>query len=433
MVVPGHDNVPGSGEELSLVNEFAKQSSVNEYVDSISSPGKYINCSDTVYYNKQQQFIKRYTPSIIVKEKNKGKLQDFFGKEEISISTLDQTKTIKVKTYNPDNAAQPYTFGMPLYEQGQMVTYHITTAEVYEYKDKDGKNKAGVAADVVPTPQSTLSFKRGDLAYGSPEDITTDDKGEAEWTFQVNNPEMTSALRSAAMDMTYNESSTSTSTTTINWKGGFDGNGNTKAIVVGAKTMGSDFVTNGPDKVLFVLRDPPGSNSYAYLEKGISVTTTSTYEGNVTNEGVLNNEAKVGAKVITFTGLGAGVVNENDVKNEFSFGASHTEMIGGTDSDTKTMTTTTRFETSSDPQYVGADGDLFVGYSTNIGVGKTENIAVTSREMYLANPTEYELFGSVTPESNEYLLVKTTGLGLSQKYGTMFTYPQVHQEACLRF
>lgn len=431
VVVPGHDNVPGSGEELSLVNEFAKQSSVNEYVDSISSPGKYINCSDTVYYNKQQQFIKRYTPSIIVKEKNKGKLQDFFGKEEISISTLDQTKTIKVKTYNPDNAAQPYTFGMPLYEQGQMVTYHITTAEVYEYKDKDGKNKAGVAADVVPTPQSTLSFKRGDLAYGSPEDITTDDKGEAEWTFQVNNPEMTSALRSAAMDMTYNESSTSTSTTTINWKGGFDGNGNTKAIVVGAKTMGSDFVTNGPDKVLFVLRDPPGSNSYAYLEKGISVTTTSTYEGNVTNEGVLNNEAKVGAKVITFTGLGAGVVNENDVKNEFSFGASHTEMIGGTDSDTKTMTTTTRFETSSDPQYVGADGDLFVGYSTNIGVGKTENIAVTSREMYLANPTEYELFGSVTPESNEYLLVKTTGLGLSQKYGTMFTYPQVHIEQVL--
>ena len=431
VVVPGHDNVSGSGEELSLVNEFAKQSSVNEYVDSISSPGKYINCSDTVYYNKQQQFIKRYTPSIIVKEKNKGKLQDFFGKEEISISTLDQTKTIKVKTYNPDNAAQPYTFGMPLYEQGQMVTYHITTAEVYEYKDKDGKNKVGVAADVVPTPQSTLSFKRGDLAYGSPEDITTDDKGEAEWTFQVNNPEMTSALRSAAMDMTYNESSTSTSTTTINWKGGFDGNGNTKAIVVGAKTMGSDFVTNGPDKVLFVLRDPPGSNSYAYLEKGISVTTTSTYEGNVTNEGVLNNEAKVGAKVITFTGLGAGVVNENDVKNEFSFGASHTEMIGGTDSDTKTMTTTTRFETSSDPQYVGADGDLFVGYSTNIGVGKTENIAVTSREMYLANPTEYELFGSVTPESNEYLLVKTTGLGLSQKYGTMFTYPQVHIEQVL--
>lgn len=428
VVVPGHDNIPGSGEDLNLSNEFAKQSEVNAYVDSISTQGKFVNCSDTVYYNKKQQFIKRYTPSIIVKEKVKGKLQDFFGKEELSISTLDQTKTIKVKTYNP---AQPYTLGVPVYEQGQYVTYHITTAEVYEYKDKDGRRKDGVKEDIVPTPEAKLSFSRGDIAYGTQEDITTDEKGEAEWTFQVNNPEMTSALRSAAMDMTYSENSESTSSTTINWKGGFDGKGNTKAIVIGAKTLGSDFVTNGPDKVLFVLRDPPGSNSYAYLEKGVTVTSTSTYEGNVTNEGVLNNEAKVGAKVITFTGLGAGVVNENDVKNEFSFGASHSETIGGTDSDTKTMTTTTRFETSSDPQYVGSDGDLFVGYSTNIGVGKTENIAVTTREMYLANPTEYELFGSVTPESNEYLLVKTTGLGLSQKYGTMFTYPQVHIEQVL--
>lgn len=431
VVVPGHDNIPGSGEDLNLSNEFAKQSEVNAYVDSISTQGKFVNCSDTVYYNKKQQFIKRYTPSIIVKEKVKGKLQDFFGKEELGISTLDQTKTIKVKTYDPDNATQPYTLGVPVYEQGQYVTYHITTAEVYEYKDKDGRRKDGVKEDIVPTPEAKLSFSRGDIAYGTQEDITTDEKGEAEWTFQVNNPEMTSALRSAAMDMTYSENSESTSSTTINWKGGFDGKGNTKAIVIGAKTLGSDFVTNGPDKVLFVLRDPPGSNSYAYLEKGVTVTSTSTYEGNVTNEGVLNNEAKVGAKVITFTGLGAGVVNENDVKNEFSFGASHSETIGGTDSDTKTMTTTTRFETSSDPQYVGSDGDLFVGYSTNIGVGKTENIAVTTREMYLANPTEYELFGSVTPESNEYLLVKTTGLGLSQKYGTMFTYPQVHIEQVL--
>lgn len=428
VVVPGHDNIPGSGEDLNLSNEFAKQSEVNAYVDSISTQGKFVNCSDTVNYNKKQQFIKRYTPSIIVKEKVKGKLQDFFGKEELSISTLDQTKTIKVKTYDPDNAAQPYTLGVPVYEQGQYVTYHITTAEVYEYKDKDGRRKDGVKEDIVPTPEAKLSFSRGDIAYGTQEDITTDEKGEAEWTFQVNNPEMTSALRSAAMDMTYSES---TSSTTINWKGGFDGKGNTKAIVIGAKTLGSDFVTNGPDKVLFVLRDPPGSNSYAYLEKGVTVTSTSTYEGNVTNEGVLNNEAKVGAKVITFTGLGAGVVNENDVKNEFSFGASHSETIGGTDSDTKTMTTTTRFETSSDPQYVGSDGDLFVGYSTNIGVGKTENIAVTTREMYQANPSEYELFGDVTPENSEYLLVKTTGLGLSQKYGTMFTYPQVHIEQVL--
>lgn len=431
VVVPGHDNIPGSGEDLNLSNEFVQQNEVNEYVDSVSTQGVFVNCSDTVYYNKKQQFIKRYTPSILVKEKVKGKLQDFFGKEELNVATLDQTKTIKVKTYNPDNAAQPYTLGVPVYEQGQYVTYHITTAEVYEYKDKDGRRKEGVKEDIVPTPEATLSFSRGDLAYGTQENITTDENGEAEWTFQVNNPEMTSAMRSAAMDMTYTENSQNTSSTTINWKEGFDGKGNTKAVVVGAKIMGSDFVTNGPDKVLFVLRDPPGSNSYAYLEKGVTVTSTSSYEGNVTNEGVLNNEAKIGLELMTFAGVGAGKITNNEIKDEYSFGVSHSETIGGTDTDTKTMTTTTRFETSSDPQYVGADGDLFVGFSTNIGVGKTQNIAVVSREMYQSAPDKYELFGDVTPAANDYLLVKATGLGLSQKYGTMFIYPQVHIEKVL--
>ena len=409
VVVPGHDNIPGNGEDLNLSNEFVQQNEVNEYVDSVSTQGVFVNCSDTVYYNKKQQFIKRYTPSILVKEKVKGKLQDFFGKEELTVATLDQTKTIKVKTYNPDNAAQPYTLGVPVYEQGQYVTYHITTAEVYEYKDKDGRRKEGVKEDIVPTPEATLSFSRGDLAYGTQENITTDENGEAEWTFQVNNPEMTSAMRSAAMDMTYSEDSQSTSSTTINWKEGFDGKGNTKAVVVGAKIMGSDFVTNGPDKVLFVLRDPPGSNSYAYLEKGVTVTSTSSYEGNVTNEGVLNNEAKIGLELMTFAGVGAGKITNNEIKDEYSFGVSHSETIGGTDTDTKTMTTTTRFETSSDPQYVGADGDLFVGFSTNIGVGKTQNIAVVSREMYQSAPNKYELFGDVTPAANDYLLVKATG------------------------
>ena len=431
VVVPGHDNIPGNGEDLNLSNEFVQQNEVNEYVDSVSTQGVFVNCSDTVYYNKKQQFIKRYTPSILVKEKVKGKLQDFFGKAELTVATLDQTKTIKVKTYNPDNAVQPYTLGVPVYEQGQYVTYHITTAEVYEYKDKDGRRKDGVKEDIVPTPEATLSFSRGDLAYGTQENITTDENGEAEWTFQVNNPEMTSAMRSAAMDMTYSEDSQSTSSTTINWKEGFDGKGNTKAVVVGAKIMGSDFVTNGPDKVLFVLRDPPGSNSYAYLEKGVTVTSTSSYEGNVTNEGVLNNEAKIGLELMTFAGVGAGKITNNEIKDEYSFGVSHSETIGGTDTDTKTMTTTTRFETSSDPQYVGADGDLFVGFSTNIGVGKTQNIAVVSREMYLSAPNKYELFGDVTPAANDYLLVKATGLGLSQKYGTMFIYPQVHIEKVL--
>lgn len=423
VIVPGHDDIPGSGEEINLKNAFAVQSSVNSYTDSVTVAGKYIERNDTVTYNKQQLFIKRYTPSILVEEIAGGSKQNFFGKKEFEVSTLDGSKSVKIPTY--DETTGKYTFGVPVYEQGQKVTYAITSAEVYKYKTAEGRDKEGVKADVVPTPNATLSFSRGDLAYGAQDDITTDSNGYAEWTFQVNNPEMTSAVRSASIDMTYTTSGGTTSTS-INWTGGFTGNGESKAIVVGAKAMGADFITQGPDKVLFVLRDPPGSNSYSYLEKGVSITTTSTYDGSVSNEGTLNNEAKVGANTITFAGLGAGVIYENDIKNEYSFGATHSETIGGTSSDVKNMTTTTRFETSSDPAYVGANGDLYVGFSTNIGIGRTENVALVSRDMYNSMPSKYEPYANFS--TSDFLLVKTNGVNMSQSYATMFTYTQARIE-----
>ena len=43
VVVPGHDNIPGSGEDLNLSNEFVQQNELNEYVDSVSTQGKFVN------------------------------------------------------------------------------------------------------------------------------------------------------------------------------------------------------------------------------------------------------------------------------------------------------------------------------------------------------------------------------------------------------
>ena len=425
VIVPGHDNIPGSGEELNLKNSFAVQSSVNTYTDSVTVNGTFVERSDTVSYNKQQLFIKRYTPSVLVQEIVNGNKSDFFGKKEFNVSTLDGLKTVKIPAY--DETTGKYTFGMPIYEQGQSVTYGITSAEVYKYKDANGRDKAGVGVDVVPTPNATLSFARGDLAYGTQDDIKTDDNGYAEWTFQVNNPEMTSAVRTAAISMTY-ATNGGTASSSVNWTSGFLGDGESKAIVLGARALGADFVTQGPNKVLFVLRDPPGSNSYSYLEKGVSVTSTSTYNGSVVNEGSLINEAKVGVKTITFAGIGSGVINESDILNEYSFGATHSETIGGTDTDVKTLTTTTRFETSSDPAYVGADGDLYVGYSTNIGIGTTENVMLISRDMYNAVPSKYVPYDNINSANGDYLLVKTSGMNLSQSYATMFAYTQARIE-----
>ncbi|MDD4076014.1 MAG: ADP-ribosylglycohydrolase family protein, partial [Eubacteriales bacterium] len=55
---------------------------------------------------------------------------------------------------------------------------------------------------------------------------------------------------------------------------------------------------------------------------------------------------------------------EDAIRNAISVGGD-SDTLAATGSST-TTTTLTRFQTSSDPIYVGPDGDVFVGYSTNI-------------------------------------------------------------------
>lgn len=414
--VLGHDDMPGSGEELSLSNSFIKEDVVYDYTDE-----QGVAHSDTTRYNKKQLFIKRYTPTIDVKqlEGPGGRAMGYFGKKQMEVARLDNTLNDTVTFV--DNKGK-YTLDMPVFEQGNTITMSISVYEEYIYKDKQGKAKADMESDKVPTADATLSFAASDLPYGAIEDVEVDEKGYAEFQFVVTDPEFTAAQRTLDITMNYGEDGTS-----VNWRdGGLD------VIVLGAKNTGADFVTAGPDKVLFVLRDPPGSNSYAYLEKGATFTTTETYNGVAFNEGGEYFETKTGARVVTFAGVGAGVIKSADMENEWKVGVVHSEAIGGADSWTKSTTTTTRIQTSADPAYVGANGDLYVGYSTNISVGQSNNVTVVSKEIYNTAPAEYEVYEEITPiATSDVLLVRTNGISLSQSYNTMFVYPQVHIEQVL--
>lgn len=412
--VPGHDDMPGSGEELSLSNSFVKEDVIYEYTDE-----QGVAHSDTTRYNKKQLFIKRYTPTIDVKQLDNGQPVDYYGKEKMEVARLDNTLNETV-TFVDDKG--DYTMGLPVFEQGNTMTLGISVYEEYIYKDEQGKPKAGMVSDKVATTDAVLSFTASDLPYGEQEDLEVDSAGYAEYTFTVTDPEFTAAQRTLDITMKYGENGTS-----VNWRdGGLD------VIVLGAKNTGTNFVTAGPDKVLFVLRDPPGSNSYAYLEKGATFTTSETYNGVAFNEGGEYFETETGARVVTFAGVGLGVIKDAAMKNEWKVGVVHSEEVGGSNSWTKSTTTTTRIQTSADPAYVGADGDLYVGYSTNITVGQSNNVTVVSKEIYNAAPDQYEVYEEITPvATSDVLLVKTNGINLSQNYKTLFVYPQVHIEQVL--
>lgn len=419
---PGHDAtpLPGDAGELNLTNSFLLETSVHEYIDSVSVKGEYIECSDTVYYNKAQLFIKRYTPVIhIAQLDGMNKEIPYFGEKSIPINTLAQENSYDVPLY--DETTSTYTLGLPVFEQGKMIKFGVKVYEEYAYKDENGDNKADMEPDKVPTQDARITFGN-ELPANTPEELTVDSLGYVEYSFQVGNPELTSAKRLVSAKMIYGSSDNPTS---VDWADKFD------AIVLGVRMQGTNFITSGPDEIAFVLRDPPGSNSYAYLEKGISRSQTSTYTGNVVNSGSEIANTKIGTKTITFAGIGAGTIVENDVHNEIGLGVKHGESVGGINSTQQVTTTTTRFQTSADPAYVGADGDIYVGYSTNISFGKTDNINVISKQTYDGNPGDYEVYTNITPTNSPWLLVKTTGIGVSQNFSTLFVYPQVHIEKVL--
>ncbi len=245
-----------------------------------------------------------------------------------------------------------------------------------------------------------------------------DSLGVAYYQFTVTEPELTSAQRSVSAKVYYGDDGTS-----INWNGAFS------AIILGSVQTGRDFVTGGPDRVLTVLRDPPGSNSYSYLEKGTSITESSTYTGSASNDGSETFTQNLGLEVITFAGVGAGVISKTETKNGYSIGFLHSETVGGSNSKESVTTTTTRFQTSDDPAYVGAGADVFVGYSTNISYGSTECVNLIPKDQYDKAPEgKYQIYTAITPLGSPFYLVKQTGIGIAESFATLFAYPQSYIE-----
>lgn len=146
------------------------------------------------------------------------------------------------------------------------------------------------------------------------------------------------------------------------------------------------------------------------------------------NTGNITSSFLLGCKVTTFAGVGAGVISSTDIKNDMTIGIQHEEKVEGTSGSSTTTTTLTRFQTSADPIYVGAEGDVFVGYSTNISFGATDNVRMISQEVYnnAGGSANFEVYEDITPLTSDWLLVKDLGLGVEQRYGTLFAYPQTY-------
>lgn len=415
--------ITGSGSLVDFSSIAMMDSSISTYEYKDSIDGALKTFVDTVRYNKMQQFIKRNQPTLdIVQCKGSGTPMNYFGLDTIRTTNMFGEVT-KVGAYDKSNGS--YYFGSPVFDQANVYHLKASVYEEYKHADKD-------LVDRVPVTDATVQYTVN-FAYGEREfEAEVDSNGVAFSSFRVNDPELTTATSTMSAKVSCGGDDNAT---TIPWNCPFAVNGENKVYVVGGHAKGTNFVTAGPDKVLTVLRDPPGSNSYSFLEKGVSFSESSTYTGAIREEGFVGSNIVAGNKVKLITGTVApGALSATEVTSTFTqttkVGFAHEAEYEGSNTKNTTTTLTTRFQTSDDPLYVGADGDVYIGYSTNIYFGETDQIVLISKDEYNRSEKSYEIVYTDTVGKN-FMLAKTTAVNASQSMATTFAYPQVYIEQTL--
>ena len=131
--------------------------------------------------------------------------------------------------------------------------------------------------------------------------------------------------------------------------------------ITGDKTQSATFVSKTPPMPLMVLHDPPGSNSYTSWERDSSFSlNVSNYVDNSQNNG-------------GYVGIEVGKVFEVPLTGLKIPGAYFNTQISGSDghdrngasATTINFTSTQTIATSSDPQFVGKNADVFIGGTVN--------------------------------------------------------------------
>ena len=432
---------PNTGEFSALVPPLEYKISAIKVVKNGSEVGgsttidlsnPNIVLSDTLYsqdgqsyelyeYNSILKHIYHSTPSFTVKQE--GRDDGSFGIDKYELTDEQGKLTIK-DIYSVSKGKVTYNKnygGVPLFIKGDPYTFVIKGFEKYVNPDIENSNEN---TSIVPLKGNIVTInnelsadqsvyvedgtvngknvKAGQVVELESNELQLDDNGEAVYTWKAGLPNIAKPY-TRNISIYYDIDGR-----TYDW----EGNG-MQGIILGDLPTGNNFVTSGPDKLLMVLRDPPGTNSSATWVKG-KVTSKSDVKGSTFTENFSTKfQHKFGVNTETIIGTpGAGNIIVASSKDDLTTGVKIESS--GESSTTKTYTTsiTTEISTSSDPEYVGDQGDVFVGTATNIIFGKARNVGFKRN----ANSATLDLQDIVT-----------TGL----KLGTTFNYSRNYIENVL--
>ncbi|MFI3297802.1 MAG: T9SS type A sorting domain-containing protein [bacterium] len=409
-----------SEAKFSSLSNIDASNPLLEYSDStLNEDGKY------KYFNYNASTILEYrnTPTFTVEDMSNS--YGAFGEASYKYIETNISEDIPLYTVDTESNTVTYQYGYPLFVKNNSYSFKLMGFEEYYNYDADTNNPV---IDRVPLDGTTVTITNemssdqsvyvddgttetgttvsaGDIVDLTPNQLLLDSVGEAIYEWSAGFPNIVSPY-TRSLNIIYDNNGQQ-----LQWSG----NGSFNGIVLGSLPTGNNFVTSGPDQIHMILRDPAGSNSMAFLEEGTTYTQERTNgSAFISNSEVLTHtNFGTGNEIVVGSLPGAATITSVEIENTLDVGFTINANRTSTNSSTTTITTTSRINTSDSPDYVGANGDVFIGSATNIIFGKSQDVTILR---------------DAAATTNVYSIGNAEQISIGSEFATGFKYTQSHIE-----
>ena len=393
--------------EIDLTNPRAERT---DSLRTTNAQGDTVTLSYTYNTKMVQTYFARPQVDVV----QVGNPAGAFGMDSIIVQLDDVVSDTLRQLYTLSGDTVAYRFGYPVYQMLDAVEYAIHAYEAYTNNDGAapvtdtlnlngqelviGNEMSATQSVIYDAPEDSTQYTPGQVYDMQHDPVTLDKNGRARVQWTVGYPNIVSPFtRQFYINLTRDDRTYTPF--------------RMDAVVLGQLNTGNNFVTQGPDNVKFILRDPYGAHSKTTLKIGKVYTKSKFNTYQVAGSHTATLAALCGSDVTTGTGVGLMIINHSKVGTIFKGGMTASWKTTHRKDSTFVETTVESISTSDKYPYVGAMGDVYVGTSTNILVG-------TCRKVHIKKNVQ----------SGKYEIVLEDAQALGQEISTMFAYSQYELE-----
>ena len=346
-----------------------QQGKVGETLDLTSAKNKSTAEYKRVYHNPATLAVKQYKMSV---------QGDYYGEPFFTSENIGTT-TANVPLWSKDKG---YTLGHPAFLADATYLFELQAQEEYRFE-----NRTDTVPDIVKLKSGTVYFNNDLVGNQRTDSVQLDTLGHGLYQFKPKNMTFLgtdeNALRTLDINLLYDGT----------YYDIMPMNGQPlRAFVMGAvANEGVETVTKGGIHLIDILRDPPGTNSYSYIESGskwkYSYTWSLDGELGVSIDTSTGNASTLAKGVWMSTtlhgeGINSATISSNKTKFNFSFEVG--VQVGGGKVHTYELNTTERIQTSSDAKWIGPDADLYIGMTDNLVFGTGVSVRLVNEQQFEA-------------------------------------------------